>query len=89
VLHTVQRNCLETGFTVTVPVSDADVARLLARDRSGGRLDVYACVDLMAHPEGGVAAHGVVRDRYDVDLPAWSGVLSPQGDVTPVDARPA
>lgn len=88
VLHTVLRNCLDTGYTVTVPVDDEHVADLVAGDRRGGRLDIYAGVDIARHPGGNVAEHGVVRDEYGVEFPSWHGTVSARGSVAHLGSLP-
>lgn len=88
VLHTVLRNCLDSGYTVTVPVDDPHVAELVSRDRFGGTIDIYAAVDVVAHPEGGIAAHGVVRDGYGLVFASWSGALTARGSVARAGSHP-
>jgi hypothetical protein len=88
VLHSVLRNVLEPGWTITVAVDDPAVAARLAGDRVGGALEVYACVDPALWPYGTVARDGVVRDEYALALPSWTGTLTPAGITTPAGSLP-
>jgi hypothetical protein len=88
VLHSVLHNLLEPGWTITVAVDDPAVAARIAADRTGGALEVYACVDPAHWPDGTVARDGVVRDEYALDLPSWRGTLTPAGATTPAGSLP-
>jgi hypothetical protein len=67
-------NGLTQGYTWNIPVDD-HLAGLLASDTGLGEVSVYAVVDLVAHPEGGVREHGAQVEQYDLAFTTWSGSL--------------